>query len=51
MPLQKGKSQKTIPRNIKTEVARGRPRRQAIAIAMRVAGAARPGRKKGRKGK
>lgn len=38
MPLQKGKSQKTISKNISTEIKSGRPRAQAIAIAMSVAG-------------
>jgi len=36
MPLYKG--QKNIGRNIKTEMAHGKPRKQAIAIAMNVAG-------------
>jgi len=35
MPLLKGK--KNIGRNIKTEMAHGKPRRQAIAIALDVA--------------
>lgn len=35
MPLYKGK--KNIGRNIKTEMAHGKPRKQAIAIAMSVA--------------
>lgn len=35
MPLYKGK--KNIRRNIRTEMAHGKPRRQAIAIAMSVA--------------
>ena len=34
MPLQKGKSKKTISNNIKTEMAAGKPQNQAIAIAM-----------------
>ena len=34
MPLQKGKSKKTISKNIKTEMAAGKPQNQAIAIAM-----------------
>ena len=38
MPLQKGKSQKTLSKNISTEIKSGRPRAQAIAIAMSVAG-------------
>lgn len=41
MPLLKGK--KNVGRNIKTEEAAGKPRRQAIAIALSVAGR---GRKK-----
>jgi hypothetical protein len=36
MPLRKGK--KNIGKNIKTEVKAGRPRKQAIAIAMNVTG-------------
>lgn len=38
MPLQKGKSQKAISSNIKELEATGRPQRQAVAIAMNVAG-------------
>lgn len=38
MPLKKGKSKKTISSNIRREVHAGRPRKQAIAIAMRKAG-------------
>lgn len=34
MPLIKGKSKKAISQNIKTEMAAGRPQKQAIAIAM-----------------
>lgn len=34
MPLQPGKSKKAIAKNIKTELAAGKPRNQAIAIAM-----------------
>ena len=36
MPLLKGK--KNIGRNIKTEISAGKPQKQAIAIAMNVAG-------------
>ena len=34
MPLKKGKSKKTVSRNIRTLVHEGRPQKQAIAIAM-----------------
>lgn len=40
MPLKKGSSKKAISSNIKTEMAAGRPQKQAIAIAMRKAGKA-----------
>ncbi len=38
MPLKKGSSKKTISNNIRTEMAAGRPQKQAIAIAMSTAG-------------
>lgn len=34
MPLKKGKSPKTISDNIKTEMSHGKPKNQAIAIAL-----------------
>jgi len=33
MPLEKGKSKKIIQKNIKTEIAQGKPPKQAVAIA------------------
>jgi hypothetical protein len=42
MPLKKGKSQKTISTNIRNELKAGRPRAQAIAMAMRSAGKSKP---------
>lgn len=42
MPLKSGSSKKAISSNIKTEMAAGRPQKQAIAIAMRKAGKPRP---------
>lgn len=41
MPLKKGSSKKTISKNIRTEIKAGKPRKQAIAIAMRKAGKSR----------
>lgn len=37
MPLKKGYGEKTIAKNIKTELKAGRPQSQAVAIALSVA--------------
>lgn len=37
MPLRSGKSQKVVSANIKTEIAHGKPQKQAVAIALDVA--------------
>ena len=47
MPLEKGRSKAVVSRNIKREITAGKPRDQAVAIAMRVAGSPRKGKKRG----
>ncbi len=47
MPLLKGK--KNIGKNIATEIAHGKPREQAVAIALNVAGVSNKKKKKRRK--
>lgn len=41
MPLKKGNSRKTVSQNIKTEMAAGKPQKQAVAIALHEAGKSR----------
>lgn len=49
MPLSKGKSKKAVSQNIKTEMAAGKPQKQAVAIALNTA--RRAGAKIPKKGK
>jgi len=37
MPLKQGKSKAAVSSNIKTEIAAGKPQKQAVAIALSVA--------------
>lgn len=38
MPLKSGKSPSSVSANIKTEMAHGKPQKQAVAVAMSKAG-------------
>lgn len=45
MPLKKGGSKATVSQNIKTEMAHGKPQKQAVAIALDVARRSKGGKK------
>lgn len=45
MPLKKASSRKAVSANIRTEIAAGRPQKQAVAIALNVARKAKGKRK------
>ena len=47
MPLKSGKSKRVISENIRTEMAHGKPQKQAVAIALSYA--RRSGRKKAKR--
>ena len=42
MPIKKGYGKKTVAKNIKTEMAAGKPQKQAVAIALNVAKKSKP---------
>ena len=42
MPMKKGYGKKTVSKNIKTEMAAGKPQKQAVAIALSVAKKSKP---------
>ena len=46
MPIVKGYSQKSVSKNIKTEMKSGKPQKQAVAIALNVAKQAKAKKKK-----
>jgi len=45
VPLKSGSSKKVVSSNIKTEMAAGKPQRQAVAIALSKAGKSNKGKK------
>lgn len=47
MPLRRGHSKRTIAKNVATEIAAGKPQKQAVAIAMARAAIKSTARKRG----
>ena len=45
MPLDQGKSQKAVSKNIETEIKAGKPQKQAVAIALNTQREAKKGKK------
>lgn len=43
MPLKSGSSKASVSSNIRTEIAAGKPQKQAVAIALHTAGKSKPG--------
>jgi hypothetical protein len=50
MPLSKGKSQKTVSKNIREMIKSGHPQKQAVAASLRSAGKSKS-KPKGKKGR
>jgi len=46
MPLKSGSSKKVVSQNIRTEIAHGKPQKQAVAIALSKAGLSKPSKPK-----